>query len=292
MEIKIAEICGLCNGCKRAIDTVFKEVKNGREVVIFKEIVHNKNVNKMLIDNGALTLDNLNDLKPNHLVIIRGHGETPQVFDYLDNNKIEYRDCTCPNVLKIHEKIIEYSAQGYEIILLGKHKEKMHPEVEGNIAWSTTNCYLVEDQNDIQKIPNAKNKKYYIACQTTFNMQKAEEYINFLQEHLKDSEIIINKSLCTAQKEINNSSANLAKTVDVMIVVGGKNSSNSKELYKHMSSICPSIFIEDINTYRQELQNANITITKDSKIGITAGASTMKEELQNLKTLIEKDYNF
>ena len=77
-----------------------------------------------------------------------------------------------------------------------------------------------------------------------------------------------------------------------MIVVGGKNSSNSKELYKHMSSICPSIFIEDINTYRQELQNANIAIAKDTKIGITAGASTMKEELQNLKQLIEKDYNF
>ena len=104
-----------------------------------------------------------------------------------------------------------------------------------------------------------------------------------------NNQIEINKSICLAQKQINLSSQKLAKESDLMIVVGGKNSSNSVELFKNVSYYCPSIFIEDINTYKTELKNNNITINKNTHIGITAGASTLKEELIELKNLIKND---
>ena len=292
MEIKIAETCGLCGGCQRAFDIVIQKLQEGNNVTIFKEIVHNKNFNTILRAYGAVTKENLQDLTSEELVILRGHGEPPKTYEYLNNNQISYVDCTCPNVENIHKAVEKYSGMGYDIVLLGKHKEKMHPEVEGIVGWVLTNTYLVQDQEDVDKLKNVKDKKLYLVCQTTFNMFLAEELIADIEKIAKQNncEIVINKSLCSAQREINKSSQALAKQVDFMIVIGGKNSSNSKELFNNVSGICPSIFIEDIYEYKNALQNANITIKDDSVIGITAGASTMKNELLALQKLIEKDY--
>ena len=106
---------------------------------------------------------------------------------------------------------------------------------------------------------------------------------------VNNSELVVNKSLCLAQKTINEFSSNLAKDCDVMIVVGGANSSNSIELFKNVNSICPSVFIEDIYSYKDALKEINFEITPKTKVGITAGASTRKEELVELKKLIEND---
>ena len=143
------------------------------------------------------------------------------------------------------------------------------------------------------KLKDFKNDKFYLVCQTTFNMKKTDELISEIQKVLNDngSELIVNKSICMAQKNINEFSANLARECDIMIVVGGKNSSNSLELFKNMKSICPSIFIEDIKTYKDALNECGLTISLETKVGITAGASTRKEELFELKALIEKDLN-
>ena len=292
MEIKFAEVCGLCGGCQRAFDTVIQSLQQNNNVTIFKEIVHNKNFNNILRAYGAVTKENLQDLTKKELVILRGHGEPPATYEYLKAKGIDYIDCTCPNVENIHKAVEKYSAQGYEIIFLGKHKDKIHPEVEGTIGWSKTKVYMIQDQEDVDKLKNIKDKKLYLVCQTTFNMFTAEKLIDTIDTIAKKNncELVVNKSLCSAQREINKSSQVLAKQVDVMMVIGGKNSSNSKELFNNVSTICPSIFIEDIYEYKQALKDANITLSRDSVIGITAGASTMKNELLALKKLIEKDY--
>ena len=290
-NIKISTVCGLCGGCLRAINTTKEELNKGNSVTIFKEIVHNKNVNNSLAMLGAKTEDDITKLSPDNIAIIRAHGEPPQTFEYLRDKGIEYRDCTCPNVSAIHNKVQEYSNLGYKIILLGKHKTKMHPEVLGTVGWCNTDCVLVEDEEDISKLQSYHNDKFYLVCQTTFNMQKADLYIDKINEILTQNncEIVVNKSICSAQKLINQHSVELAKQSDIMIVVGGKNSSNSIELYKNMSSICPSIFIENIFDYTLALKEAGLNISKSTKIGLTAGASTLKEELVELKDLIEKD---
>ena len=137
-----------------------------------------------------------------------------------------------------------------------------------------------------------KNDKFYLVCQTTFNMDKADLLVAEIEKVVANnsSAVVVNKSLCNAQKTINMSSVELAKNRDFMIVVGGANSSNSRELYNNVSGYCPSVFIEDIHTYKDALVANNIEISADSKVGITAGASTRKEELVELKTLIERDF--
>ena len=290
-NIKISKICGLCAGCKRAIDVANKELKNGNKVTIFKEIVHNKNVNQQLIDAGAKFEDKLENLSVDDIIILRAHGEPPETYDYLTQNKITFKDCTCPRVAKIHEQVEKYSSEGYLIVLLGKHKKTLHPEVFGTIGWSKTKYFLIEDEEDLESLKSLQNEKVYVVCQTTFNNQKADKLISQIEIIASNNncEIIINKSICDAQKLINSNSAELAKDSDIMIVVGGKNSSNSIELFNHMKTITKSIFIEDINDYQTALKDAGIMISKTTKIGITAGASTNREELEDLKFLIESD---
>ena len=292
-NIKIAQVCGLCAGCKRAIDTTVKEIEKGNSVTIFKEIVHNKNVNFYLESIGAKCEDDINCLDKKDVVIIRAHGEPPETYDFFETNQIEFRDCTCPNVKEIHKQVKDYSEKGYKIIIIGKHKKTMHPEVLGTFGWSNNDAVLVETLEDIETLKDYKNEKFYLVCQTTFNMKKTDELVEEIQKIIKANscEIVVNKSLCSAQKTINEFSAKLAENSDIMIVVGGANSSNSLELFKNVSSYCDSIFIEDVNSYKEALTNAGLKISKETRVGITAGASTRKEELDCLKQLIEKDLN-
>ncbi len=290
-NVRVAQVCGLCAGCTRAIDTAVKEIENGNNVVIFKEIVHNKNVNSYLESIGAKCEDNIENLSNDSVVIIRAHGEPPETFEYLKSKGIDFRDCTCFNVSKIHELVKQYSENSYKIIILGKYKKALHPEVFGTIGWSKTEVVLIESIEDVEKLKDYKNDKFYLVCQTTFNMKKADEIIAEIERVLSDngSEFVVNKSLCSAQKTINEYSAKLASESDVMIVVGGANSSNSLELFKNVSSICPSIFIEDIYSYKDALKQSGLEITSKTRVGLTAGASTRKEELIELKNLIEND---
>lgn len=290
-NVVISKVCGLCAGCKKAITVAKEELKKGEKVTIFKEIVHNKNVNKMLEDSGAVFANELSELNQNSTVIIRAHGEPPKTYEYLNENNINFKDCTCFNVAKIHEFVEEFSKKDYQIILLGKFHKTLHPEVLGTIGWANGKEILIESDDDLKQLTEIKNDKLYLVCQTTFNLEKADDLILKIQQIAKNNncELVVNKSICNAQKQINISSAELAKNSDIMIVVGGKNSSNSTELFNNMKSICPSIFIENINDYKTELDANNLTISKTTKVGITAGASTMKQELETLKNLIESD---
>ena len=117
-NVKISQVCGLCAGCTRAIDTAVKEIESGKKVTIFKEIVHNKNVNSYLEAIGANSEESLENLTGDSVVIIRAHGEPPETFEHLKNKGIDFRDCTCFNVKKIHEKVEEFSSKGYKIVII------------------------------------------------------------------------------------------------------------------------------------------------------------------------------
>lgn len=290
-NVRIAKICGLCAGCKRAISCAQAELGQGKDVIIFKEIVHNDNVNSMLTRSGAKFVENIEDLKGDATVIIRAHGEPPQTYEYLNNNNITYKDCTCPNVVAIHNDVREYSENGYKIVILGKYHKQIHPEVLGTMGWVDGDAILVEDENDLTQLNDLYGDRVYLVCQTTFNIDKANSLIDHIQQILNDRncELVINRSMCNAQRQINKYSLELAKQSDVMIVVGGKKSSNSLELYKNVSTACRAIFIDKVDKYREALLDAGIDIDCNTKIGITAGASTMREELEWLKQIILND---
>ena len=291
MTINISDVCGLCAGCKNAITTA-KNISKTNKTVLFKEIVHNKNVNQMLDNLGIRTVENLSLVNKGEVVILRAHGEPPETYTYLQTNNIDFVDCTCPNVTKIHEQVHKFSQEGYKIIILGKYGKsngKTHPEVFGTIGWCEETPILIEDEEDVSILGNYQNDKFYLICQTTFNLNKADKIIEQVSNICKSNncELIINKSICNAQKAINIASVKLANQSDIMIVVGGKNSSNSLELFNNLKNHTQTIFIENIEDWKNELISQNIPFSNETKFGLTAGASTLTEELLKLKELIE-----
>ncbi len=290
-NVKIASVCGLCAGCKLAINSTKDALKNNKNVTLFKEIVHNKNVNNMLKTQGVNFCDELEKLPKDNIIILRAHGEPKSTIEYLINEKYDFIDCTCVNVKKIHEQVLTHSMAGEKIIIIGKYGKKsgiVHPEILGTIGWCTNEPVLIEDEEDISKLEAFSNTKFYLVCQTTFNINKADKLIDLIVQTLtKNNNLVeINKSICLAQRQINISSQQLAKECDLMIVVGGKNSSNTTELFNGLKTITNTLFLEDINNFEQTLAENNVTLHKDIKIGLTAGASTMKEELETLKIKI------
>ena len=290
-NVKIASVCGLCAGCTLAINETQKAVSQNKNVTLFKEIVHNKNVNLMLQSQGVNFCNELKDLPKDNTIILRAHGEPKSIISHLQESGYDFIDCTCINVKNIHSAVEAHSSAGETVIIIGKygkHSGVIHPEILGTVGWCKTTPVLIEDEDDISKLKNFSNTKFYLVCQTTFNIEKADKLIDKISTLLKanNCDIEINKSICLAQKQINLSSQKLAKECDLMIVVGGKNSSNTTELYNGLKTLTKSIFIEDINTFETELKANGITLSKDIKIGLTAGASTMKSELETLKVLL------
>ncbi len=291
-NVKISKICGLCAGCKNATNTAINSKALHKKVGLFKEIVHNKSVNERLEKQGIMIKNSLSDFEKDELVILRAHGEPKTTYDMLNKLGLKFVDCTCPKVKKIHELVEKFSKDGYKIIIIGKHGNEinnMHPEIVGTAGWCEEKPILIENEDDLYKLFEYKNEKFYLICQTTFNINKAEKLAELIKEicDKRNCELSINFSICSAQRLINEASYELAKDSDIMLVVGSKHSSNTTELFNNLSKTINTIFLEDISLWKESLKKANFVITKNSRIGITAGASTDPEELLTLKNEIK-----
>jgi len=288
-KILVSKICGLCNGSSFAINRTRELANEKNNVVLFKELLHNKNVIKELEKLGVKTKEKLDDIMQGEFVIIRAHGEPKKTFEYLTKNNIQFQNLTCANVKAINFLVNKKESEGYKIILIGKHGfdgKPIHPEVEGTSGWCT-NPIIIEDESEINDI-DMSFPKYFLAVQTTFNKDKAEKFIDIINKKMQNANKIFEfkNTVCDAQKNINLASIDVAKQVDIMIVVGGKNSSNTKELYNKMKEITKSYHIEN-----EEDLNSLITqglLPNDKVYGLTGGASTMHEDIEHIKKLIEK----
>ena len=262
-NIRISNVCGLCAGCNYAILTSKKCKRKFGNVVVFKDIVHNQNVIDGLKDCGISFTSNLEDINENSHVILRAHGEPPETYRYLEKKGIGFTDCTCINIKKIHEEVQKYSRLGFKVIILGKHgktAQDIHPEVLGTVGWCDGNCVVVENFDDLRIVKSLKDKKLYLTCQTTFNMGLADELIEKIKGIARDNgqELVVNRSICLAQQKINEASAELAKQVDLMVVVGSHKSSNSTELAKNLSKYAQVLMLEDIKQVRKILKENHI----------------------------------
>ena len=276
-EIVLAKTAGFCFGVKRAVDTVYEQVEKAREdgakVYTYGPIIHNEEVVKDLEDKGVIIVSDKDDLKKvtsncdeTHKVrvVIRSHGVEEEVYTTLNNAGIEIIDATCPFVKKIHKIVREDSQKGNTIIIVGDEK---HPEVQGIMGWCKNRPIVIDSIEKAEAISLPKGENGVIVSQTTFNSTKFQELVEFFRK--KDYNVCVYNTICNATGDRQKEAGELASQVDAMIVIGGKNSSNTQKLYEISKKACKNTY------YIQTLVDLDLTVIESAKrVGITAGAST------------------
>ena len=279
MEIIIGKSSGFCAGVRNAITKTEQELKQNRQKIdCLGELVHNKQVIEKLEKKGLNLINNIEEAQ--NKVIIRAHGIAKEIYEIAKQKGIELIDLTCPKVLKIHEIIDEYAKNDYYTILIGI---KEHPEVIGSISFAGENSSLITEKEEIEqaieKIEKLQTKKILIVAQTTFSLKKFEEISQEIKSKLNDGKYVveIKNTICSATKIRQEETNKISQNVDYMIIVGGKNSSNTKKLYDISIKNCKNVeCVETINDLKIE------EIKKFTKIGIMAGASTPNESVEEI----------
>ncbi|MCI8273818.1 MAG: 4-hydroxy-3-methylbut-2-enyl diphosphate reductase [Clostridia bacterium] len=285
MEIIIGKTSGFCGGVLNAVTKTEKELnKEKGTIYCLGELVHNKQVIEKLEKKGLKTIENINDAKEK--TIIRAHGVPKEIYKRATEKGIELIDLTCPKVLDIHRTVEQYAKNGFYVLLVGVEK---HPEVIGTISFGEGNAFLIKEKEDIteaiEKVDNSQLKKVLVIAQTTYSLKKFEDIAQQLQEKLGNKyEIEIKNTICSATRLRQEETEELSKISEAMIIVGGKNSSNTKKLYEIAKANCQNTIlvetVDDIDINKMKRHN---------KIGIMAGASTPNESVEKIKEKLIKE---
>ena len=259
MEIKRAASYGFCFGVKRAI----RLAEQNKGAFTIGPLIHNqKEIDRLKADFDVNVEDNISNIKPYTSAIIRTHGITKNDFNHFKNLDINLIDATCPFVKKPQRICENMSKEGYEIVIFG---DKEHPEVKGIVSYCANSYQVVLNKNEIKNIHSSS--RVAVISQTTKNIQMFLDIVNHLVEICH--EVRVFNTICNATFDNQNAARMLAKDVDVMIIIGGKQSSNTKQLLNVSLEYCKDSYcIEDSSELR-------ISWFYDKKAcGITAGAST------------------
>lgn len=283
MEIIVGKTAGFCYGVRRAVEGAIEEIINNENIFCLGEIVHNKQVIDNLENKGIKFIDNLEESKG--LTLIRAHGIPKETYKLAEIKNIKIKDFTCPNVLKIHEIAEKYSKDGYCILLCGSAS---HPENIGTISYCGEKCFIIENEEDVDKVledfKKSKSNKILLIAQTTYSLHRFEKIKKKIIDSLDSNiEILVKNTICKATELRQKETEDLSQNVDYMIIIGGKNSSNTKKLYEIAKKECiNSVCIETEN----ELNIEEIKVF--SKIGIMAGASTPQESIDKVVKKIDE----
>ena len=283
MEIRLAECAGFCFGVKRAIDTVYEQLAKGKTIYTYGPIVHNEEVVRELAERGVGVLENREALEKlpaqeggseAAAVIIRAHGVPAEIYRLLEEKGMECIDATCPFVKRIHRVVEKESREGSHIIIIGNPG---HPEVEGIVGWCSGSATVLEEPEEAMNFIPPEGRKLCVVSQTTFNYNKFQYIVEIFEK--KGYNVSVVNTICNATEERQQSARALAREADVMIVIGGKHSSNSKKLYEICREECADTY------FIQTLDDLHLELPKSVRlVGITAGASTpnkLIEEVQN-----------
>lgn len=261
MKITVAKEAGFCFGVKRALDMTMSASEKGTKLQTFGELIHNSQVVEKLNEKGVFAIDQLNDFNGDAL-IVRSHGIGKHFYDEVARLNIPIIDGTCPYVKKIHNIVNEYSEKGYSIIIVG---DALHPEVIGIAGWSSTQVYTADTASQALDIPNLQ--KACVVSQTTITQAKWESVMEILTEKIDN--LLAFNTICSATQKRQVAADALSAESDLMLIVGGKHSSNTIKLYEVCRKNCKNSYHIETSEELRVLNFENC-----DKIGITAGAST------------------
>ena len=260
MEVILADNLGFCYGVKRAIQLAEDSAAPGQVTNTLGPIIHNPQMVAKLAENGVGTVDSLDDVKEG-TIIIRSHGVGPKVYDRVEAMGLNMVDATCPHVRKAQSSARMLADEVYQVVIIG---EKRHPEVKSIIEWAGDGAVAIETEEEADSLP--KYGKLGVVAQTTFSAPKFKLIVERLLDKSSDMKIL--RTICTATDQRQSAAMKLATEVDLMIVIGGKNSANTTRLAQLCSDKCKTYHIETADELRDDW------FDKIKKIGITAGAST------------------
>jgi 4-hydroxy-3-methylbut-2-enyl diphosphate reductase len=285
MNIILAKPRGFCAGVTRAIETVEKAIaKFGAPVYVRHEIVHNKFVVESLRQKGAIFVDEVDQIPVGAITIFSAHGVSDKVEEDSVARGLDVIDATCPLVSKVHREAKKYEEEGYEIILIG---HRGHPEVEGTSGRVKKDVILVTDENDAKTVEIKNPEKISYVTQTTLSVDDTKKIVEILEKRFPQMQQgLATKDICYATQNRQDAVRNLSKMVDILLVIGAKNSSNSNRL-RDLGEECglKSYLIngeQDIDPQWFE---------KAKNIGLTAGASAPEVLVQDVISKIKEISN-
>lgn len=306
MEIIIGKTSGFCYGVKNAVEQTRKQLKEyltedkaSQEIIYcLGELVHNRQVIENLEKQGMQVIEKLEDVPEpqGKKVIIRAHGVPKTIYEKAKELGICLIDLSCPNVLAIHKIAQNYQEQDFYLFYIGEQK---HPESIGTISFCGENVSIIENLEQVeeamQKLAQSGKKHLLLFAQTTFSLEKFEKIVENVQNRLKQKaleenensqiEVVVKNTICNATKLRQEETEKIASEVDAMIIIGGKNSANTKKLFDIASTHCKKAY--GIET-KQDLSKQDIEQLKTcKKVGIMAGASTPQESVEEVVGLLE-----
>ncbi len=283
MEVVVAEHAGFCFGVKRAVDEVYKLAESGEQIYTYGPIIHNESVVEDLEKKGVRVIHNEEELSKvkSGTVVIRSHGVSKDIYDRIKAQGLNLVDATCPFVKRIHDIVQEESSRGKEILITGSPD---HPEVEGIVGWVNGPVHILTSAEDAKKFINARTPEssgvsYCMVSQTTFNYKKFSELVEIFNEVAYNVNVV--NTICNATHERQSEACELSERADVMIVIGGQSSSNTRKLYEICKERCAeTYFIQTLDDLHLELPKAA------NLVGITAGASTPQNIIEEVRTYV------
>lgn len=265
MIIQVAKNSGFCFGVKEALKKAEQTIEDNKDknVRIFTcgPLIHNKTVTDELQEKGIGIIQGPEEAEAGDIIIVRSHGETEKFYEIAKERGIQIIDATCPFVKKIHQLVKKATNEGFNIVVIG---DRAHPEVIGINGWCDNNAIIV---SSVEEAKDVKGDHLFVVAQTTITEELFDEIIACFQSEKK--EIIVHNTICNATKERQKSCMETAINSDIMIIIGGSDSSNSKKLYEIAGKYCnKAYFIENKESLPLK------EVEKCNRIGISAGAST------------------
>lgn len=271
-EIRVAKSAGFCFGVRRAVEGLLSltQESGGGEVFTYGPIIHNETVIKDFENRGVQLVHEDEPLPVpmpgiKSFMALRSHGVTRAAIEKIEKAGFEVRDLTCPFVSKIQAIVSEYSEKGFHIVITG---DEHHPEVIGIMGWTDPkNVSVVKSADDVQKLDLSKETKICVVSQTTFRADLFKKLVEMLIQ--KGYDTYAQNTICSATSLRQSEAKELSKWADVMLVIGGKNSSNSAKLFDICRENCEKTF------FLQGADDLKVSELNSIRcIGITAGAST------------------
>lgn len=275
LKIIVGRHSGFCFGVKRAYNLAKMNSFDCEKLYMLGKLVHNDDVCNELKKKGIKEIEQLSDIRDG-AIIFTAHGVGPDIYEKANRNGLRIIDTTCPKVMKAQRLAQNFVEKGWQVIIFG---DKKHKEVKGIKKWSRSKAVIVKNIEEAKKIKLDKKKKYYLISQTTQNVTEFKKIKDYLSKNLTNFSFF--NTICDSTDNRQNEIRKLAKSNDAVIVIGGRDSANTRRLFEIAKSLNPkSYFIENASQLKKNW------FTGIKKVAISAGASTPEWVIEEVKKRI------